>query len=86
MRRVHKRHGSDVILRSKTLIFIVNLHDRPCKNKTTQKSLMFKLSYKKPWRSCRRNMTTKIEELPTKKETDISQPDVFLTSDLFLLR
>ena len=86
MRRLHMRDGSGGILMLETLTFTVNLGDRPYDKKIKQKSLMFELSYKKPCGLCIRNMTTKIEELPAKKETDSSQPDVFLTSDLFLLR
>ena len=80
------RYGFDVILTLETLTFTVNLGDIPYDKKIKQKSLMFELSYKKTWGLCIRNMISKIEELLAKKETDSSQPDVFLTSDLFLLR
>ena len=41
---------------------------------------------KKPRVLCEGNTTAKIEESPDKKEMAGGQTDVFLTSDLFLLR
>ena len=81
----HRRETSDVILALKTLNLNVNLKGIPCRKKMTQNNVMFELLEKKPQLLCVREITAKIEESPAKKETAGSQPDAFLTSDLFLL-